>query len=263
MDLACGHRAGCRRGGGPRRWPRARGGAGHGGRMPRRQSSSPTERPFLREGHPAMRRNRPEGHILGSPFPCTGSRPRARSSSAGRPARCSSRLGVCILHLAMRVRSSFDLSRTRGRPGAGTPETIGPGRVSRRGLVGAAAIASLISVAACSSSSTSVTSPTSARCPVDLALSPTTIEAAGGSGQIAITVNRDCTWDARSEADWIALVAPTSGPGRGEPRVYGVAQRPSLGSTWRGGRERTACRGCAVGGALPIRLERGRRKRRR
>ena len=113
----------------------------------------------------------------------------------------------------MRVRSSFDLSRTRGRPGAGTPGTIGPGRVSQRGLVGAAAVASLISVAACSSSSTSVTSPTAARCPVDLALSPTTIEAAGGSGQIAITVNRDCTWDARSEADWIALVAPTTGQG--------------------------------------------------
>jgi len=46
-------------------------------------------------------------------------------------------------------------------------------------------------------------------------MSPASMEPAGGSGQITISTNRECTWDARSEADWISLVAPTSGQGEG------------------------------------------------
>ena len=82
---------------------------------------------------------------------------------------------------------------------------------SSRGALAAVAMA----VSACSSSSTSVTAPTSTRCPVQLAQTPSTIGAAGGSGQISITVNRECTWEARSEADWITLAGPTSGQGEG------------------------------------------------
>jgi hypothetical protein len=51
------------------------------------------------------------------------------------------------------------------------------------------------------------------RCPVDLALSPPTIGASGGNGQMSITVGRECTWEARSESDWITLASPARGQG--------------------------------------------------
>ena len=80
-------------------------------------------------------------------------------------------------------------------------------------VAGWVAVTSLLVSAACTSSSSTVTSPTSVRCPVELAASPATVDAAGASGQIAIAVNRECTWDARSESAWITLAAPTSGQG--------------------------------------------------
>jgi len=80
-------------------------------------------------------------------------------------------------------------------------------------MAGGAVTVIALTLAACSSSSTSVTSPTSARCPVQLTQSPATIDSGGGRGEITISVNRDCTWEARSEADWITLAAPTSGQG--------------------------------------------------
>jgi hypothetical protein len=89
-----------------------------------------------------------------------------------------------------------------------------------------------LAAGACSSSSSSVTAPTSVRCPVQLSQTPSTIGAAGGSGQITVTVNRDCTWEARSEADWITLAAPTSG--QGEATLgYSVAANAAV-STRRG-----------------------------
>jgi hypothetical protein len=80
-------------------------------------------------------------------------------------------------------------------------------------MAGGAIAATALTVAACSSSSTSVTSPTATRCSVQLTQSPSTMDAGGGRGQIAIAVNRECTWEARSEADWLTLAAPTSGQG--------------------------------------------------
>lgn len=100
----------------------------------------------------------------------------------------------------------------------------------RRTLVrtgGGALAAAAVALGACSSSSTSVTSPTSTRCPVQLSQTPSTIGAAGGSGQIAIAVNRECTWEARSETDWITLAAPTSGQGEGN-LGYSVAANPAV-----------------------------------
>ena len=75
------------------------------------------------------------------------------------------------------------------------------------------AVTSLLVGAACTSSSSTVTSPTSARCPFELPASPATLDASSGTGQIAFTVNRECTWDARSESAWITLAASTSGQG--------------------------------------------------
>jgi hypothetical protein len=72
--------------------------------------------------------------------------------------------------------------------------------------------------AACSSSSTTVTSPSAGRCGVSLAASPTSVDAAGGNGLVNVSIDRDCTWDAHADADWIALSAPTSGQGSGTVR---------------------------------------------
>lgn len=97
------------------------------------------------------------------------------------------------------------------------------------------ATAMLAAAAACSSSSSDVTtptSPTSVRCPVGLSAAPSSVEAAGGSGQISISVNRECTWEARSEADWIALAAPTSG--QGEATLGFTAAPNTAVSTRRG-----------------------------
>jgi hypothetical protein len=114
----------------------------------------------------------------------------------------------------MRVGSRLDPSGARTWLGADAPEAAPLRQVQGRAAGGALAAAFLAALAtACSSSSTSVTSPTSVRCPVTLSLSPTSVEAAGGSGQIGIAVARDCEWQARSEADWIALAAPASGQG--------------------------------------------------
>ena len=134
----------------------------------------------------------------------------------------------------MRVSLSFDLSRTRAWLGADTPGVVTRGRVVNRAVAAVAAVVSLVGGAACTSSSTStsVTSPTSVRCPVDLALTPATIDATGGSGQITIAVNRECTWEARSEADWIALGAPTSG--QGEANLGFTASANAVVSARRG-----------------------------
>ena len=123
----------------------------------------------------------------------------------------------------MPVSLSFCLSRTR--LGGGAPGAVGVGCSSGRSVRGAIVAACFVVCAACSSSSSTVTSPspTSARCPVTLALAPATIEAAGGSGQITITVNRECAWEARSESDWITLAAPTSGQGEASLRYTAAA----------------------------------------
>lgn len=83
----------------------------------------------------------------------------------------------------------------------------------------------LLFVAACTSSSTSITAPTSVRCAVNLGLSPATVGASGGNGQITIAINRECTWEARSETDWIALASPTSGQGEATVR-YTASPNP-------------------------------------
>src|SRR6476620_94176 len=108
--------------------------------------------------------------------------------------------------IGMRVRPSYYLSLARTRR----------------------SVAMLICVAlfgaACSSKSETTTSPTAGgRCGMTLAASPSTVDANGGTGQVNITVERDCTWDARADADWIRLTPPTSGQGQGTLRFTTTA----------------------------------------
>ena len=118
------------------------------------------------------------------------------------------------------------------RLGVGTPEAAALGRPWTRRLRSAVVITYLVACAACSSSSTTVTSPSSARCPVNLTLTPASVDAGGGSGQITVSVNRECTWEARSESDWITLGAPTSGQGEATLRYTAAAN--ALIATRRG-----------------------------
>ena len=75
-----------------------------------------------------------------------------------------------------------------------------------------------------SSSTTNVTAPSDARCAIAVSGPMPVIESAGGTGRLNIRINRECTWSARSEVDWIAI-SPASG--QGEAQIdYSVAANP-------------------------------------
>src|SRR5262245_59455990 len=69
-----------------------------------------------------------------------------------------------------------------------------------------------------SSTSTSVAAPsstTATRCQANVSPSAPKFAASGGTGSVAITVDRDCTWNAASQSSWIALTSSASGQGDG------------------------------------------------
>jgi hypothetical protein len=67
-----------------------------------------------------------------------------------------------------------------------------------------------------------VNSPSSARCAPSLAASAPVADAAGGSGTLQVTINRECSWTARSSVDWLAIASNASGQGNGSV-AYTVA----------------------------------------
>jgi hypothetical protein len=70
--------------------------------------------------------------------------------------------------------------------------------------------------AACgSSTSTSVNSPTPTRCQPSLTPSATTYGSTGGTGTVNISIARDCTWAASSQASWIVITSAREGQGDG------------------------------------------------
>jgi hypothetical protein len=83
-----------------------------------------------------------------------------------------------------------------------------------------------------SSSSSSVTAPSTVRCAVALSADTPMIAASGANGTMSVSVNRECTWQARSEADWISLASPATGQGPAT-LTYVVAENPDA-STRRG-----------------------------
>lgn len=93
---------------------------------------------------------------------------------------------------------------------------------SRLGVVWLTAIAILAS--ACGDSSkTSVTAPSGARCEVAATAQPASIEAPGGAISVVITTNRECAWEARSEADWLAARSGVTGQGDGAVQYAAAA----------------------------------------
>src|SRR5690349_10193765 len=73
------------------------------------------------------------------------------------------------------------------------------------------------------STSTSVNAPSS-RCGVSAVAQPSALGAPGGSGAIVVTTNRECAWEARSEADWLSL-STTTGQGDGSV-TFSAAANP-------------------------------------
>jgi hypothetical protein len=80
------------------------------------------------------------------------------------------------------------------------------------------------------SSSTSVNAPSS-RCTVSATAQPAAVGAPGGSGSIIITTDRECAWEARSEADWLSVADAT---GRGDGSLRYTASGNPIVSERRG-----------------------------
>jgi hypothetical protein len=75
------------------------------------------------------------------------------------------------------------------------------------------------------STSSSVTGPTADRCHLTLAAQPTSIQAAGGRGIVTISTNRECAWEAESDADWLQFDSQAKGQGTGT-LGYNAANNP-------------------------------------
>jgi hypothetical protein len=84
-----------------------------------------------------------------------------------------------------------------------------------------------------SSSSTNVTAPTTAQCAVTLTSNSLNMGASGGDGALSISVNRECAWNAKPDADWITLTSAATGQG-GATVTFRVGANPTP-STRRGG----------------------------
>ncbi len=92
----------------------------------------------------------------------------------------------------------------------------------------------LCALASCSSSSsTNVTAPTTAQCAVTLASNSLNMGASGGDGALSISVNRECSWNAKPDADWITLTSAATGQG-GATVTFRVGANSTL-STRSGG----------------------------
>jgi hypothetical protein len=69
--------------------------------------------------------------------------------------------------------------------------------------------------AACGSSSTStnIVGPTTGRCQVSVQNSPASFGHEGGAGRVTVSTERECTWAASAEADWVSFTSPREGQG--------------------------------------------------
>ena len=88
------------------------------------------------------------------------------------------------------------------------------------------AASAAFALAACGSSATTnvtVTSPTGTRCQPSLSGSASSFGSAGGTGQVAVSVARECGWSAASQAPWLEITSGKEGQGDGTI-AYRVAQ---------------------------------------
>jgi all-beta uncharacterized protein len=73
--------------------------------------------------------------------------------------------------------------------------------------------------AGCGSSSQtkSITAP-STKCALQVTTDSPSVPAAGGSGLLRVTTNRDCQWAAKTDAPWLTIASPAEGQGDGSAR---------------------------------------------
>jgi hypothetical protein len=84
-----------------------------------------------------------------------------------------------------------------------------------RGISAISSVLALIAVASCGSSTKTSTSPTSlARCGVTLS-GNATVPAQGGNGTVNVAAERECTWSASIEGQWLTLRSGSTGQGNG------------------------------------------------
>ena len=77
------------------------------------------------------------------------------------------------------------------------------------------AVIAALAAAGCESSATTSVAPSASRCGVTLSVQPAAFAASGGQGTVSVGTNRECAWDARSEAAWLALSSAPAGQGSG------------------------------------------------
>jgi hypothetical protein len=73
----------------------------------------------------------------------------------------------------------------------------------------------VLALSGCRSTRQEITGPSSAKCTVEVSASPATFDAAGGSGRLSITAERECRWTAVSDAVWLTLTSSGDGQGSG------------------------------------------------
>ncbi len=74
-----------------------------------------------------------------------------------------------------------------------------------------------VGVTSCGSSTTTSTAPSARtdKCQVQAQLDHATFPASGGTGTLHVSINRECSWNAESDAAWLALSSGGSGQGDG------------------------------------------------
>ena len=76
-------------------------------------------------------------------------------------------------------------------------------------------VAVAILAAGCGTSSTTTTGPSLDRCGITVVNSMSSVGASGGTGRLAVTAGRECTWSMTSNVPWITARQPASGQGDG------------------------------------------------
>ena len=82
-----------------------------------------------------------------------------------------------------------------------------------RRMMFAFSLLSGVSIGACSSSTVSVTSPSTVKCGITAAATPTSFSAAGGDGTLTVSTARECQWTVAAAGSWIQLNGSTQGQG--------------------------------------------------
>ena len=80
--------------------------------------------------------------------------------------------------------------------------------------------------AGCGTSSTTTTGPSLDRCGITVVNSMSSVGASGGTGRLAVTAGRECTWSMTSNVPWITARQPAGGQGDGGVE-YVVAANPN------------------------------------